>query len=389
MSLFTQIRPTAFNRDDVVLCHELGHTLTWLNFGRPIGPITFHRSPRDGLLEGGAALNPPQSLACPTDAEHLAERLLAGESAARRKLNLTRNEISTLGIPVAAHTDIPALLRAANPKDDAFRAIWVAYETAKSDWYEWLHARLNRAIAIVDKNWGTIESLAQSMRLRLPATGQKTSFTDAEVMVLVGQHGGLAKNKIGILAFGSLINDPGRELLPRIIMRIKTQTPFGVEYGRYSGRTRGGAPTLAPHQAGNPVGGEILVLGDALPVSEARNMLWRRERRKEETREVYVEGASANSVIVREWVDSPFVERVLYTDFLPAGKIVEPKAKELAESAIQSVKRAAQGMDGISYLANNLTCGIKTKLTDDYATEILKQTNTGSLADAQQKAAIV
>src|SRR5207302_1355175 len=46
--------------------------------------------------------------------------------------------------------------------------------------------------------------------------------------------------KIGILAFGSLIGDPGDELKPKIAMRIKTKTPFGVEYGRYSGQTRGG-----------------------------------------------------------------------------------------------------------------------------------------------------
>src|SRR2546430_1506796 len=109
-----------------------------------------------------------------------------------------------------------------------------------------------------------------------------------------------SKQKVGILAFGSLIADPGEELLPKITMRIKTLTPFGVEYGRYSGKTRGGAPTLVPHEAGAPVDGEILVLDDSVTVNTARDMLWRRERRREGTGETYIEGASPNSVLVRQ-----------------------------------------------------------------------------------------
>lgn len=196
------------------------------------------------------------------------------------------------------------------------------------------------------------------------------------------------KKKVGILAFGSLITDPGTELSPKITMRIKTATPFGVEYGRYS-QTRGGAPTLVPHQAGAPVDGEILVLDDAVSLDEARNMLWRRERRKEGTGETYVAGTSPNSVLVREWTDSPCVECVLYTDFNPEGKVATPQAAELATKAIQSVKAAKPDMDGITYLMNNLASGIKTKLTPDYEAEILKQTKANSLEEALRKAKTV
>ena len=81
------------------------------------------------------------------------------------------------------------------------------------------------------------------------------------------------RKEFGILAFGSLINEPGPELNARIVMRIKTQTPFPVEYGRYSGRTRGGAPTLVPHTKGAPVRAEILVLDDDVSVARgARNL---------------------------------------------------------------------------------------------------------------------
>lgn len=189
------------------------------------------------------------------------------------------------------------------------------------------------------------------------------------------------KSKVGILAFGSLIGDPGKELLPKITMRIKTLTPFGVEYGRMS-QTRGGAPTLVQHDAGAPVEGEILVLAETVSVDEARNMLWRRERRIEGSGKTYVEEPGANKVLVRDWIDSPVVEHVLYTDFHAEDKIAEPQAEDLAKRAIESVKAAKEGLDGITYLKNNLASGVKTKLSADYEAEILKQTETRSLNEA-------
>ncbi len=190
------------------------------------------------------------------------------------------------------------------------------------------------------------------------------------------------KRKIGILAFGSLINDPGAELEPKIIMRLRAQTPFPVEYGRFSGNTRGGAPTLVPHHAGSRVEAEILVLDDALGSSDAMDMLWRRETRRIGSGEGYTEGASANSVLVRHVTDSPCVDDVLYTDFHAAGKIERPNAEELAKRAIQSVGSAHDGMDGISYLIGNLAAGIVTPLTPAYKAEILRQTNSESLEEA-------
>ena len=193
------------------------------------------------------------------------------------------------------------------------------------------------------------------------------------------------KIKIGILAFGSLIGDPGTELTPKITMRLKVQTPFGVEYARYSSITRGGAPTLVPHANSFPVLGEILVLDDAVTFVEARNMLWRRERRREKSGEIYFEGKSSDSVLVRDIADSPIVSILLYTDFLPEGKDANPTVEKLSQKAIQSVKIAAEGKDGITYLLDNIAAGIKTSLTSDYEAEILKQTNTGSLQEAIKK----
>jgi len=192
------------------------------------------------------------------------------------------------------------------------------------------------------------------------------------------------KLKLGILAYGSLINDPGEEITPKIKWRLKTQTPFPVEYGRFS-QSRGGAPTVVPHDQGAPVEAEILVLDDDVTIEEAQNMLWRRETRNEVTGKPYPAGTSPNSVVVKPWTDNPCVEQVLYTDFHDGGKESTVTAEGLAKQAIASVAKAAPGKDGITYLRDNIAAGIHTPLTDAYRDEILKQTNTASLDEGLDK----
>ena len=189
------------------------------------------------------------------------------------------------------------------------------------------------------------------------------------------------RKNVGVLAFGSLITDPGPELQPRIAMRIKVETPFPVEYARIS-RTRGDAPTLVPHESGAPISAEILVLDNGISIAEAADMLWRRERRKEGTGETYSRGTGENFVLVEEFHDDPCVATVLYTDFNASGKIPHPTAADLAKRAIASVAAAKEGMDGITYLMNAIRSGIETPLTADYKAEILNQTMTLTLEEA-------
>src|SRR5262249_10441219 len=96
-----------------------------------------------------------------------------------------------------------------------------------------------------------------------------------------GRHVAHAKLKIGIFGFGSLIADPGEELADATASRIGAETPFAVEYGRTSKRTRGGAPTLVPVSSGGAhVKATIFVLKDSISEQEAKNILWRRETRQ-------------------------------------------------------------------------------------------------------------
>jgi hypothetical protein len=81
---------------------------------------------------------------------------------------------------------------------------------------------------------------------------------------------------VGILAFGSLIDDPGPEIDAAFTGRkLNVRTPFRVEFARASTK-RYGAPTLVPvQQGGASVPGQILLVN--VSEREAKDRLWRRE----------------------------------------------------------------------------------------------------------------
>lgn len=73
---------------------------------------------------------------------------------------------------------------------------------------------------------------------------------------------------------------------------------------------------------------------------------------------------------------------VHYTDFHQEGKLARPSAAELAKQAVQSVKKAERGKDGISYLISAMASGIITPQTQSNFEEILRLTHTASLPEA-------
>lgn len=186
---------------------------------------------------------------------------------------------------------------------------------------------------------------------------------------------------IGILAYGSLISDPGPEISPLIVRRIPTITPFPVEYARLS-RTRGGAPTVVPYILGSPVNAVVLVLADLVSFEEGRNMLWRRETRKVGSGKSYEENPSPDAVLVRDAPGFCGINHAFYTDFNPDGKLDSPDPRELAKAAVESVAKAKPGKDGISYLMDLISVGVETALTASYRNEILALTGSSSLAEA-------
>ena len=194
--------------------------------------------------------------------------------------------------------------------------------------------------------------------------------------------------RIAILAFGSLIEDPGEELGPRIRDRVEgVKTPFSIEFARSSG-SRGGGPTLVPvDDGGSPVNAVLLELDPAVGVAEAQDLLWKRETRKESAGQRYVRPANPgqNHVIVECIEDFHGFDVVLYTKI---GANIEPLTADcIAELAISSARgdAGADKKDGISYLASAIRQGITTPLQPGYKAAILRKTEAGDLDEAHTR----
>jgi hypothetical protein len=188
---------------------------------------------------------------------------------------------------------------------------------------------------------------------------------------------------IGIMAYGSLVEDPGPEIeaaRARIISGLTT--PFKVEFARKS-RSRGDAPTLIPvAQGGAHLPTQIIVLKEHISEAEAQNLIWRRETRQIGSGRPYIakEHPSANTTIVRRIEDIGGVDVVFYTEI---GSNIEPlTSAELARLAIESVMKAEPDKDGISYLMATLGRQVETPLSNPYREEILRRVGVNSLAGA-------
>ena len=194
--------------------------------------------------------------------------------------------------------------------------------------------------------------------------------------------------RLGILAYGSLIEEPGKEIEPIIQERISgVETPFCIEFAR-SSSTRDGAPTVVPVESGGAkVQATILILGENISVETAQDLLWRRETRNECSNKHYKKPVSPNpdSMVVEALTHFGGVETVLYTKLGP--NITDLTPESLADLAIKSAKGNAgkKNKDGISYLISLKHQRIATPLMQAYEETILKKTNTRSLEDALAK----
>lgn len=191
---------------------------------------------------------------------------------------------------------------------------------------------------------------------------------------------------VGILAYGSLIPNPGAEIGSVTVRRIGgVETPFQVEFSR-SSRVRDGAPTLVPvTRGGARVTGVVLALRESVTETAAQDMLYRRERNRVGTGDRYADVDPANP-------DSAFLGRldgfagltVVFHAALRAN-IAEPTPELLARLAIASAAAPSGGMDrdGIRYLMDAKQSGIVTPLMPEYEKEILRRTGGRDLEEAR------
>lgn len=192
------------------------------------------------------------------------------------------------------------------------------------------------------------------------------------------------QSPVGILAYGSLISNPGPELGPRIRQVVPRETPFRVEFARKS-RKRSWAPTLIPVKSGGAqVQAVLLVLDSSVSTEAATHMLYRREIGKYGKCILYThrERPDKNHVVIEPLPGDQMASPILYTKI--GENIDEMSPTHLANLAIASAQEDAGrcGEDGITYLRNAEIAGIVTPLMSSYKSEILRQTGASTLDDA-------
>jgi len=191
------------------------------------------------------------------------------------------------------------------------------------------------------------------------------------------------KHKLGLLAYGSLIEEPGPDIeaVKTAVIRDVT-TPFNVEFARRSS-SRDMAPTLVRvDEGGARVPAVIFVI--SCTQSEAEQLIYERETR---SKKPYKQPAkpTPNQVWVDVIKDFSDVETVLYTRIGDDIAIEDRNAAYLATAAIESAKKRVDGKDGISYLREKLAQGMITPLSGPYEAEILKRLEVKSLDEALKK----
>ena len=196
-------------------------------------------------------------------------------------------------------------------------------------------------------------------------------------------------NRIGILAYGSLIEEPGIELEPLIIDKIcDIETPFKIEFARTS-HSRDGAPTVVPVENGGAyVKAVILLLKEHIGLDKAKDLVWRRETRNEKSNRHYTNPLhpSLNQVVVEQVSNLAGIKTVLYTNI--GANIDSPTPEKLAKLAIKSAKckSGENGKDGISYLISLKRQNIVTPLMPEYEKMILKLLKVDKIEDALKAA---
>ena len=186
---------------------------------------------------------------------------------------------------------------------------------------------------------------------------------------------------ICVLAYGSLIADPGSELAAVTIgLKRGVLTPFPVEFARTS-QKRCGAPTLVPVENG---GARVRAIIFKVNVAEkvAIDIVYRREINEVGSAKVYVERPA-------HWKNAVRLDRIgglegfdlVISTRMPAN-IASPSAETLATLAISSAQQLADGRDGISYLIDAKACGVETPLSPAYEQAILNRTKAPDLVAA-------
>lgn len=173
MTVFDPTRHVAFNCDEVSVRHEMAHAAVWFHLGEGIGPLRLRRG-EDLLLHPSVLAKQASERQAPT-VEYLdrcAEKLLAGEVAARRFLHMPTHVVSigdqrvTAAGPHWSPAEVASMCR--RKEEDIVKVLAMAHQDHPHDWWDWLHARMKRSVELVELCWPTIEIVATRLVRQVP-----------------------------------------------------------------------------------------------------------------------------------------------------------------------------------------------------------------------------
>jgi hypothetical protein len=177
-----------------VVRHEVGHAAVWFHHGGAIGRLRLTRLV-DGRLAAGVRLHgrtskPPDVMAY---FETCAERLLAGELAARRHVGLPTNRISVEDPSVlrggpSAWSCLEVIWSFDRVDHDAARAVQIAAH--EQQWLSWLERRLSAADHILAERWTSIDSVSAELLSSVPRRlGSSFRISGSLLIDLMRRHG--------------------------------------------------------------------------------------------------------------------------------------------------------------------------------------------------------
>lgn len=192
-----QRMPPEFERDDVVLRHEAGHIVSWFIFGGGIGPLRLLRR-EDGKLVGGVLFGPPSAKQTEDAAfiDACAERLVAGELAARGYLGLPDWQLSSGDDYASLHTatrHVSVVRERLDPTlIDARKVLDLAEDHHPQAWWSWLQERLLVTSSVLRAHEPKVAALAECLRSGVPTKqGESERLTSGTDVVRWGYEVGL------------------------------------------------------------------------------------------------------------------------------------------------------------------------------------------------------
>lgn len=176
---FVPIENADWDREDVVLCHELSHAFIWYYYKKPIDYIRVTRCNSISYFAVGFV---PYENKTKENANIYLQRYLAGDIGSRLCLELPLGRIALRNFnetyrlrkltadQLANFTTENFKMNDKIQEEDSTKSLRLAYEFYPKIWDIWIKENLSIAEQIISQNFSTIQNVAEIVRERVPTS---------------------------------------------------------------------------------------------------------------------------------------------------------------------------------------------------------------------------